>query len=53
MSVRRDRIRKDNARAKTSDCKGIPEKEECCRNDGIVPDNHSDGRVMELMMLPV
>jgi sodium/potassium-transporting ATPase subunit alpha len=27
MSVRRDRIRKDNARAKTADCEGIPEKE--------------------------
>ena len=53
MSVRRDRIRKNNARAKTSDCEGIPEKEERCRNDRIVPENHSDGRVMELMTLPV
>ena len=53
MSVRRDRIRKDDARAKTSDCEGISEKEECCRNDRIVLDNHSDGRATELMMLLV
>ena len=53
MSVRRDCIRKDNARTETSDCERIPEKEKHCRDDCIILDNYSDVRVMELTMLPV
>lgn len=53
MSVRRNCVRKNNTGTKTSDCEGISKEKECCCNDRMILDSHTDDRVMESMMLPV